>query len=382
MTRSLAEYRRDLGFHLSRRLNHPFVKPDWVSYMATLRCNLTCTMCRTCYDNPVEMTREETFSLIDQVAEWGVNIFNVLGGEPFMRKDILEILAHSHHRGLVTSVTTNGTLINERRARALAPLNMVHFNVSLDGLADTNDAIRGKGVFDKACQFIARISELDREEAARRDELGLPWWPRQVTLNTLAHAQNLHQLIPLFEQIRDLGGTGVQVLALFEHGPESKDSPMWIGPDELPRFDAAIDGILRWFEDEAGDFRLVNPPEDLQNFKRYYRGQLRPLDAPCYNGFKELYVNPDGKVLMCDSKLDFLADSAGDARHTPVREIWTSRKARAMRRKVIDCQHACTQDCYRRRESDSVRVIARGASRVLMDDLKRRRAERREREDS
>ncbi len=378
MKRSLREYRRDLGFHLSRRLNHAFVKPDWVSFMATLRCNLSCTMCRTCYDNPTELSMTEAISLVDQVADWGVTIFNVLGGEPFLRKDIVQVLSHSHHRGLVTSVTTNGTLINERRARALAPLNMVHFNVSLDGLEATNDAIRGKGVFDKASQFIQRMSELDREEQARRDEMGVPWWPREVTLNCLVHAENLDEVLPLIEHVRDLGGTGVQLLALFEHGPETRESPMWFGEADMLRLDEAIERILQWFADDESGFRLINPPEDLRNFKTYYRGQLTPIDAPCYNGFKELYINADGEALMCDGHLEFLADSFGNVRHQPVARLWNSRKARQMRRKVIRCDHACTQDCYRRRDSDSLRAIARGASREMMRQWDERRAARAE----
>jgi len=376
--RSFSEYGRDLGFYLSRRLNRPFVKPDWVSYMATLRCNLQCTMCRTCYDNPVELTTGEARSLIDQVADWGVTIFNVLGGEPFMRRDIIEILDHSHHRGLVTSVTTNGTLINERRARALAPLNMVHFNVSLDGLEASNDAVRGKGVFAKASQFVARMADLDREEEARRAQTGEPWWPREVTLNAIVHAQNLDEVIPLIEHMRDIGATGAQLLALFDH-PETRQSDMWFGERDLPHLDRTIDDVLIWFARDSSGFRLINPPDDLLNFKAYYRDQLRPIDAPCYNGFKELYINADGEGLMCDGHLEFLADSFGNVRDAPIRKLWGSRKARKMRRRIIRCEHACTQDCYRRRESDSLRIIAREASREAVARLLERLEEREQR---
>ena len=70
--------------YLSRRLNRSLAPPDRVSLNVTLRCNLTCTMCTTCYDAP-ELSLEEIKGIIDQTADWGVEIFNPLGGKPFMR---------------------------------------------------------------------------------------------------------------------------------------------------------------------------------------------------------------------------------------------------------------------------------------------------------
>ncbi len=367
MTKTLRDYRRDLGFHLARRLNLPLVKPDWVSVVVTLRCNLSCSMCRTCYEVPRELSRDEIIGVIDQVADWGVPILNLLGGEPFVRRDMDELLAHAHGRGLITTVTTNGTLIDEERAGRLAPLNNVHLNVSLDGMGETNDAIRGSGVFDRASAAIERVAAADAVERRRREEAGEPWWPREITLNCIVHRGNLDELLPLLRHVRDRGATGVQLLALFDH-PDARRSPLWIGPEDLPRLRRVLDGVERWVADQER-FRLVNPPGDVANIIRYYGGTLRPLDAPCYNGFKELYVNADGEGLMCDGHLEFLSDSFGNVRRQGIREMWSSPAARRMRGKVIRCTHACTQDCYRREASDSVRRIAAGAARRVAGQL-------------
>ncbi len=370
--RSLTDYRRDLGFHLARRLNLPLVKPDWVSFMATLRCNLRCSMCRTCYEVDRELTTDEVRSLVDQVADWGVPIFNVLGGEPFLREDILPILKHAHYRGLITTVTTNGTLLDGATLEALAPLYRVHLNVSIDGLQATQDGLRGPGVFRKATTAIRRLAEADRRESVRRSRSGEPWWPREITVNTLVHRGDTGELIALIEAVRDLGATGIQLLALFDYGVDVRSSDLWFRDQDLPALDRAVDEVLAWFAAGPPDFRLVNPSADLAQFKRYYRGQLEPLDAPCYNGFKELYVNADGEGLMCDGQLEFLSDSFGNVRTQPIREAWSSPEARAMRRRVIDCRHACTQDCYRRRESDALGAIAGGAARAAWRRLRDR----------
>ena len=137
--------------YLSRRLNRSLAPPDRVSLNVTLRCNLTCTMCTTCYDAP-ELSLEEIKGIIDQTADWGVEIFNPLGGEPFMRADIEEILAYAVDRGFYVTVTTNGTLITERRAERIAqiPADRLHFNISLDGDRQANDEIRSAGMWARA----------------------------------------------------------------------------------------------------------------------------------------------------------------------------------------------------------------------------------------
>ena len=99
---------RDAQMLLSRRFNRSFAPPDRVSLNVTLRCNLTCTMCTTCYDSP-ELSLAEIKGIIDQTADWGVEVFNPLGGEPFMRGDIETILSYAVSRGFYVTVTTNAT---------------------------------------------------------------------------------------------------------------------------------------------------------------------------------------------------------------------------------------------------------------------------------
>ena len=64
---------RDARMYLSRKLNHSLAPPDRVSVNVTLRCNLTCTMCTTCYDAP-ELSSAEIKGIIDQTAAWGVEL--------------------------------------------------------------------------------------------------------------------------------------------------------------------------------------------------------------------------------------------------------------------------------------------------------------------
>ncbi|MEC7983595.1 MAG: radical SAM protein, partial [Myxococcota bacterium] len=211
--RSWKELRRDTALHLSRRLNVPWAKPDILSINVSLRCNLSCSMCTTCYSSP-ELSLEEIRSILDQASIWGIEVFNPLGGEPFMRNDIEDILSYAVQRGFYVSITTNGTLISKRRAQRIAqiPSDRLHFNISLDGDRESNDLIRGEGMWERAIEGYRRIREAD--EAAGNTH-------RKILANTILHAKNLHNFEEILDEQAHLGFDGVQILNLFRTGEDA-----------------------------------------------------------------------------------------------------------------------------------------------------------------
>ena len=100
----------------------------------------------------------------------GVEVFNPLGGEPFMRGDIEEILSYAVQKGFFVSLTTNGTLISQRRAEriALIPVDRLHFNFSLDGNQQSNDFVRGEGNYERAIEGYFGCEIDERQANSRR----------------------------------------------------------------------------------------------------------------------------------------------------------------------------------------------------------------------
>lgn len=338
--RSFAEARRDALFWASRRLDRSLVPPDWLTVNLTLRCNLRCTMCTTCYDSP-ELDTRELCDLIDQAAAWGVRIFNPLGGEPFVRPDLEDILAHAARRDLHTTLTTNATLITEARAARIAaiPVEKLHLNVSLDGPEPAHDRVRGEGSFRRAWTGYLRLREA---ETARR----------KLQCNSILHRGNLDGFVDWLDALTEAGFDGVQVLHLFRDRDDDTVGGMWFQPGDLPRLERVVEAL-------AAHPAVRNRREDLLLVPRYYREGLRPLEAPCWAGWKELYVNADGRVLVCDGKLDFLAGAFGDVRRQTLRQLWDDPALRARRSVVKACTTPCIQNCYLRRESDSLVDIVR-----------------------
>jgi len=351
--RTGAQLHRDTRMYLSRVLNRSLAPPDRVSLNVTLRCNLTCTMCTTCYDAP-ELSTDEIKSVIDQTAAWGVEVFNPLGGEPFMRGDIEEILAYAVRRGFYVTVTTNGTLITERRARAVAaiPSDRLHLNISLDGDAQANDLIRGEGMWARAIAGYQRIRAADADAGNAR---------RKILANTILHARNIDRFEAILDEQAELGFDGVQILTLFRSDPveaPAESEALWFRSERFPQLSALSERLAKRVEAQPpSGYQIQNRPEELRRVPRYYDGDMQPLEAPCWAGWKELYINADGQAVMCDGKLDFIAGAFGDVRQQTLRELWADPTLRQRRQVVKTCTTPCIQKCYLRPESDRARDI-------------------------
>ncbi|MFZ1985568.1 MAG: mycofactocin radical SAM maturase [Desulfatitalea sp.] len=133
--------------------------PVNVTWEVTYACNLSCVHCLSDSGRKKEgeLTTEQSLQAIDQLAAQKVFQLNIGGGEPFMRPDFLDLMDYAHDKGMVTCISTNGTLIDERIARRLDhPL--VYIQVSLDGAsAESNDAIRGRGSYEKVLNALDHL---------------------------------------------------------------------------------------------------------------------------------------------------------------------------------------------------------------------------------
>ena len=351
--RSTPQLVQDARMWASRALVRSLAPPDWLSVNVTLRCNLSCVMCTTCYDAP-ELSTAELKRLVDEAADMGVRVFNPLGGEPLVRQDLEEVLAHAVDRGMFVTLTTNGTLLRPERAARLARIRpaRLHVNLSLDGPEVAHDVVRGKGNFARALAGYRALREADAA-------LGNP--VRTIRANVLLHRGNLHAFEDFLAWLEGEGFTGVQQLTLFRNANDADVGGMWFRDEDLPALEALCERLADARASGRGPGRLlVNPPADLRRVPRYYREGLRPTEAPCWAGWKELYVNADGTTVMCDGKLDFLAGAFGNVRSSSLADIWRS-PALAQRRQVVKtCTTPCIQGCYLRRESDSLAPVVRG----------------------
>src|SRR5687768_8072987 len=120
-------------------------------------CNLACFMCDYWKrSREVELQTDEVVRVLDDLRALGCEKVHFTGGELFLRRDALELLAHARDLGLRVNLTTNGTLLDKDRLRALLRVPPRSLTFSVDApQARLHDALRGQeGAFKRTTKTI------------------------------------------------------------------------------------------------------------------------------------------------------------------------------------------------------------------------------------
>jgi len=125
-------------------------KKPVVVWNVTSMCNLTCTHCYASVGQNCgkDLSTADALRVIDDLATFGVPVLLFSGGEPFVRSDILTLARHATSKGLRVVFSTNGTLIDEKRAAQIKEIGVSYVGISLDGTEEVHDRFRNrKGAF-------------------------------------------------------------------------------------------------------------------------------------------------------------------------------------------------------------------------------------------
>ena len=132
--------------------------PLRVMFELTYRCNFYCRHCYIPpnYRNHKELKTKEVFSILDQLADAGCFYLGFTGGEPFVRKDIMEILWYAKQKGFEIIIYTNGSLIDKKIANEIADLRPNKVDITIQAVTKTAfDRISGvPGSRDKVFRAI------------------------------------------------------------------------------------------------------------------------------------------------------------------------------------------------------------------------------------
>ena len=107
-----------------------------VAWEITRSCNLACIHCRASAERgpyPNELSTDECRRVLDEIASFSSPIIIFTGGEPLLRSDIFDILAHGQKLGLSMAVAVNGLLLDDEIARRVVEHDVQRIRISLDG---------------------------------------------------------------------------------------------------------------------------------------------------------------------------------------------------------------------------------------------------------
>ncbi len=143
-------------------------KPVSVMWESTIACGLACKHCKASAKkerDPRELSTEESFMLIDQIADFGkpYPILRITGGNALMREDIFDIIKYAKENGIKTTIAPSTTpLLNRENIERLKEADIDAVAVSIDGHnEELHDSFRGvKGTFKLLIKATKIMKEL------------------------------------------------------------------------------------------------------------------------------------------------------------------------------------------------------------------------------
>lgn len=299
----------------------PIIGPLKAEWEVINICNARCQTCQFWRNHPDKniLSFEEAVNLIDQMAEMGVLKLCFTGGEPLLRKDLIDLIDYAQSKNLSTSLITNGFLITERRARELVDAKLESIYISLDAAEPRlNDEIRGfPGYYDLA------LKAMDNLKAMRRNA------NPKIYIKTTVSKLNLHHLVPLAKLSITWGIDGLRFQpAQYIEGTElSFDPDILLDEKDYELLANYIDKIIKNYSPAVKGFMNY-----CIALKHYYLSQNSFKNYRSVSGFSYAIIDPWGYVFASPTKKELL----GNIRQQSLYEIWYGGKANEIRKDPLE----------------------------------------------
>ncbi len=282
--------------------------------IVTYRCNARCNMCSR-YKEP---SRPEDEISVDTIRKLPPMYFtNITGGEPFLRTDLKEIVRELYKKSDRIVISTNG-FFTDRIVDLCKEFPDIGIRISIEGLEETNNAIRGlEDGFNRGCATLKILRQMGMKD---------------VGFGMTVQDCNARDLVPLYriseEMNMEFATAAVHNSFYFvETGNIIHDRP----------------AVAQCFED------LINAMLDSNSPKKWFRayfnhglihyiyGQKRLL--PCDMSFDTFFIDPYGDVMPCNGTRH--KEVMGNLNGQAWDELWHSQQADSVRAKVRQCGRNC-----------------------------------------
>ncbi|MBY0429805.1 MAG: radical SAM protein [Rhodospirillales bacterium] len=272
-----------------RRLQaeHPL---RYLFWEATLRCNLACRHCGSdCVRDNSSAAREIPAELIkrqlDDIArrhDPADITFAIIGGEPLVRDDIIDVGAHAASLGYFWGITTNGLLLEPDRVARLKAAGLKTISVSLDGLEADHDALRRRrGGWRQTVEGIGRLMD-DR------------FW-RAMDIICCVSRLNIDRLEPFIDILAGMGVPRVRFTPVFSRGRAGRDDGLLLDQDGYRR-------LLRMVADQrAGRSEIEVTLSEEGYWGPTWECRVRGEMHYCGSGTVIGSILHDGRVTGCPS---------------------------------------------------------------------------------
>jgi len=303
---------QDLPAPRDRRLREvsrgPVPTPLYAVWEITLACDQRCVHCgsRAGKARKDELTTAECLDLARQLGELGVGEVTLVGGEAYLRNDFVLIVNELRAAGMSVTMTTGGLNLTSERVEALRDAGIRSVSISIDGLEQAHDALRGvSGSHRRAFEALARMRSA-----------GIP-----VAVNTQINRRTLPDLPRLLEAIADAGAFGWQLQLTAPFGNAADEPDLLLQPYMMLEVYETLRGVLRraralgvtmWPGNNLGYFGPLEAELRVAQ-KRHYKG--------CAAGRLQVGIEAHGAIKGCPS-LGSAQNTGGNVRDHSLADLW------------------------------------------------------------
>ncbi len=281
-----------------------------VVWEITLACDLKCRHCgsRAGRRRPDELNTRECLDLVAQLARLGTREVTLIGGEAYLRRDWVEIVRAVRDHGMDCTMQTGGLHLTEERVREAAAAGLQGIGVSIDGLEETHDRLRGvKGSFAAAFKVLGLV----------RDYGIVP------SVNTQITAQVLPELRELFDLFVEAGAKNWQIQLTVAMGRAADHPELLLQPYQLLEL---MPLLAELFREGVERGMLMQPGNNVGYYGPYESlwrggGDEAVYWPGCNAGENTLGIEADGTIKGCPS-LPTVGYAGGNVRDLTLADIW------------------------------------------------------------
>jgi MoaA/NifB/PqqE/SkfB family radical SAM enzyme len=321
--------------------------PLYFVYFVSDVCNARCKHCLLAEHDEAVRAKELTIDEIEKVSASmdDMLFFTPTGGEPFLRKDLAEIVRifQRNNHALNVGIPTNGSLTDRVIATTeemlkSCPDTDLHIDVSIDGVGEDHDEIRQfPGLFERATRTYQELRKLEKH---------YPNFSTCVEITVSAYNQD--KLLELYDHLTHKVGVNTVFTLLTRGAPREAGAKNFDihKYEELHRVLEA-DNKARML---SGYYKM--PFSDVLNAKRIVRPKLiaktvreQRYQIPCFAGTLGAAMFSQGQVLPCELQVDRVIGNVRDYNYD-FKAIWSSPRAEELRRYIRETKCFCTYECF------------------------------------
>jgi MoaA/NifB/PqqE/SkfB family radical SAM enzyme len=259
-----------MGTQFSSKLLPRSIRPLSAHIKLTENCQAKCISCdywKSRWQDHIDT--EQAIDLVNQIGAAGIGALRLTGGEPLLRRDLFQVLQRANTSRLQRIILQTNGLLLKKLHNEINDSPISHVCVSIDGIHETNDQIRGiRGYFDLGFEGIRLL---------KNKKVAI-----SVTLNRLS-ANELKRLAAMAKDV----GASVEVNILSRNLFFFKDAnidPLWPGENEVGKIADFLQDTLR------------RPSYEVDYVKQYYKHEIAQ-EPPCVLGYLQVFVLSNGEVL-------------------------------------------------------------------------------------